>query len=392
MRAGILSALGHCVDGVFGFISLARMAREKKPVELRTVDDAPALQLPVLRLGTRAQPVRLIPENQDTRHTPAARLVVPSGELLDGRRSHQPGIEVLVEPDDASVAVEEEGWSRAVVRREPLPWGWFALVGLLLAGAVIWSLNHVQQAEQLLAVEHKQAGQVADESAASEQALADMIGGMERQLKAFCEADSLEAMLPLVRHPEATRVLMERYYAQTPLQALGFKQVKDFEGTLVDQDRNFWEFSVVLGDGRTRKIQVEQDPSGKLGVDWETVVTYQPMNWDDYARQRPAGSTLDFRVFVEEDHFFTHEFADSSRWVSFRLTALGGEETLFGYAARDGPVAAELLGLIERNEHQPAAVILRLKLPAATESRRGVIIEKVTSPRWIHVDPPDGKS
>ena len=368
------------------------MAREKKPVELRTVDDEPSPRLPVLRLGREAQPVRLIPENRDTRHAPAARLMVPNLDLLDSRRSHQPGVEVLIEPEEVSAPETEEGWSRAAADSEPLPWGWFALVGLLLSGAVIWSLNHVQQAEPRVAEEHKQAEVAADETAASEQALADMIEGMERQVKAFCEADSLEAMLPLVRHPEATRPLMERYYAKTPLQALGFKQLKNFEGTMVDSNRDFWQFSVVVGDGRSRKIQLEQDPSGKLGVDWETVVTYQPMNWDDYARQRPPGTTMDFRVFVEEDHFFTHEFVDSTRWASFRLTVPGGEETLFGYAPRDGTVAAELLGLIEQNDDKPAAVILRLNLPAATKSRRGVIIDKVMSPRWIYVDPPDSGS
>jgi len=369
------------------------MAREKKPVELRAVDDEPMLGLPVLRLGVKEQPLRLIPENHDTRRTPAARLVLPSVNVLDHRRGHQPALDVLIEPEEAAVVEEEEGWSRVEVRRQPMPWGWFALLGLVLAGAVIWSLSHVRQAESRVESERRQAVEVAGESAASDRALAGMIEGMRRQVKAFCEADSLEAMLPLVRHAKATRPLMERYYATTPLHPLGFKGLRNFQGAMVGgAKRNFWVFVVELGDGRTQEIQVEQAASGAIGVDWETVVTYQPMNWDEYARQRPLGSTMDFRVYVEEDHFFTHEFADVSRWVSLRLTALGGEETLFGYVARGGKEASELLGLIERNEHKPTAVILRLALPAATQSRRGVIIEKVVSPQWIYVDPPDSES
>jgi len=365
------------------------MAREKKPIELRTVDDQPTVRVAVLRLGTEAQPVRLIPENKDTRQRPAARLEVPSVDAADNRRSRQPGIEVLMEPEEASVPGTEEGWSQDASRRGPLPWGWFALVALLLAAAVTWSLGHVRQAAPLLSEEHKQAEVVVKESAASDLALQHMIDGIEHQVKAFCQAGSLEAMLPLVRNPKRVGPLMRQFYAQSPLQALGFRRVKDIQGAMLGGASDFWVVSVELGDGRIRDVLLEQDPSGKIGVDWETVVTYQPMNWDDYARQRPPGTAMNFRVYVEEDHFFSHEFVDSNHWASFRLTAPGGEETLFGYAPRGGPLEAELLALIEQNGRNPAPAILRLALPAGTQSRRGVIIDKLMSTRWIYVDPPD---
>jgi len=265
-------------------------------------------------------------------------------------------------------------------------------LALLLAWAVFWSLSHVQQAQPLIKAEQQLAGVTAEESATSDRALADLIQGMERQVKAFCDAGTLEAMLPLVRQPEVVGPLMKRYYAKTPLRALGFKRVRGFQGALVGADRDFWLFSVVLGDGSSRQIQVEQEVSGKFGVDWESAVMYQPMNWDDYARQRPPNSTMNFRVHVEEDHFFTHEYADSDRWASFRLSTPGGDETLFGYAPRGGKLENELLRLIEQNDKKPAPVILRLSLPANTKSHRGVIIEKVASPRWIYVDPPQTES
>lgn len=367
------------------------MARAKKPIELRTVDDQPTVKVAVPRLGTEAQPVRLIPENKDTRQRPAARLEVPSVETADTRRSHQPGIEVLMEAEESAVSGTEEGWSQAAARRGPMPWGWFALVALLLAGAVTWSLGHVRQAAPLVNEEHKQAEVVVKESAATDLALQHMIEGMERQVKAFCQASSLEAMLPLVRQPKRVAPLMEQFYAQSPLQALGFKRVKEFQPAMLGGESDFWVCSVVLGDGRSRDILLEQDPSGKVGIDWETVVTYEPMNWDDYARQRPAGTALNFRVYVEADHFFSHEFVDSKRWASFRLTVPDGEETLFGYAPRGGPLEAELLALVEQNGRNPAPAILRLALPAGTQSRRGVVIEKLMSKRWIYVDPPDSR-
>jgi len=332
-----------------------------------------------------------MPESAGERQGPAARLEVPNVASMESRRTHEPGVEILIE-EEATVLQAEEEWSKAAVGRGPVPWGWFALVGLLLAGAAGWSVSHVREAEPLVAKEHRQAEEVAKESAASDLALGRMIESMERRVKAFCEAKSIEAMLPLVRQPTRVGPLMERFYAQAPLQALGFRRVKDFQGAMLGSASDFWVFAVVVGDGSTRDILLEQEPSGAFGVDWETVVTYQPMNWDDYARQRPAGTTLEFRVHVEADRFFSHEFADSRRWASFRLTAPGADETLFGFAPKGGEVEASLLALIEQNEKKPSPAILRLSLPDGIQSRRGVLIEKVVSPRWVHVEPPDSGS
>jgi hypothetical protein len=35
-------------------------------------------------------------------------------------------------------------------------------------------------------------------------------------------------------------------------------------------------------------------------------------------------------VYVERDHFYSHEFSDSAAFESYRLTALNGEAVLFG--------------------------------------------------------------
>ena len=105
--------------------------------------------------------------------------------------------------------------------------------------------------------------------------------------------------------------------------------------------------SVELDNHETRNLIIEITDSGEPKIDWETLVCYQPMKWDQFARSRPDGNSFDFRVYVEPDNFFSHEFTDSSRWNCFRLTALDSDETLFGYAKADEPVAAELLALLE---------------------------------------------
>ena len=226
-----------------------------------------------------------------------------------------------------------------------------------------------------------------NESAASDQETMKTLARMECTLQTFCEATTIDAMLPVLRQPATVRPLMARYYAQHPLQPLGFEKIKTFQGANLDSKHDFWVFSVVLGNGKTREFMLENEPSGDIRVDWESAVTYQPMNWDDYAVRRPAGTSMEFRVYAEEDHFFSHEFADSNRWASFRLTTRDDVETLFGYAPAGDAVATLLASLIQQSADKRAAVILRLGLPDGLQSRRGVIIEKVIGSQWIRIDP-----
>jgi hypothetical protein len=365
------------------------MARPRKPIELRTLDDDPAKQPAVIRLDAGPQPVRLIPEHANTPQGLAPRLAVPSVATVENRRSHQPGVEHLIEPEEVNPEDAEENWDKAAAERKPVPWGWFVLVGLLLTGALAWSISQVQQAEAMLKEAQNQGLSIVNASAVSDQQTILTIERMERTLKAFCEASSIDAMLPLVRQPATVRPLMERFYAQHPLHPLGFRKIKTFQGAGLDSKRDFWLFTVVLGNGKTREIMLENDPAGEIRVDWETVVTYQPMNWDDYAAQRPAGTSMEFRVYAETDHFFSHEFANSNRWASFRLTTNEGVETLFGYAPAGEAAAAMLTSIIEQSTDKRAAVILRLSLPDGLQSRRGVIIEKVIGSQWVRVNPPE---
>jgi len=129
---------------------------------------------------------------------------------------------------------------------------------------------------------------------------------------------------------------------------------------------------------------------GEPKVDWGSWVNYQEMPWDRFATERPADAPMDFRVAAEEDHFFSHEFADSTVWSCFRLTAPQSGEALFGYAKSDSPACRALQEIIKTDYGgKAAAVILRLTVPAGLKSRSGVIIDQVRSPRWFYLDSPE---
>lgn len=368
------------------------MAREKKPIGVRPVEEETFLEQEIVRLEKDTTVVKLLKERVEVRPPPDARLEVPEVSEMDAKRTHEPGVEVLYEGESAQLNSDELEWGRTEAARRPLPWGWFALLGLLLVGAVAWSVTRMVDAGREVEAVKQQAEIKVSEDEATDQEIERSLAQMERVVRSFCLATSVDEMAGMVRHSARVRPLMERYYAENPLVPLGYQRQKDFQGAMLGTENNFWVVRVVVGNGKTKVLLVEED-GGRFLVDWETVVTYQPMDWDSYALDRPQGTTLDFRVRAQPDNLFSHEFVNQEKWSCYLLTAPASEEFLWGYAAKNSEADSILQALLRDNtsSHKPVSVILRLGLPQEMRSRRGVIIEKVLSSRWAYVVPPDTK-
>jgi hypothetical protein len=372
------------------------MAREGKPIQLRTIDEGAAEAKPVMRLqnrDTRAagqdlKPIRLgVIEKAVT----SQRLELPAKDEVE-LRTHQPGIEVLIEQEVVNPDLLEQNWGEESTRRNPVPWGWFALIGLAIAGAVIWSLTHVEKSDKVAEqLRVKTVTTIVDEETEQREA-SHLIERIEKSIRGYFDATTADQKSRFIRHPERVTPLMRRYFSERPASAVRIKSINTLQPITLDNRGNFWMGSVILTDARKHSLIIEIDPSGKPLIDWETLVCYQPMTWDEFVTKRPAGTTLDFRVYVEQDNFHSHEFSDSRQWASYRLTALDSEETLFGYASADSPQAKVLQQLIEQNGGRRASLILRLQIPEGLKSRRGVVIEDVLSSRWLYLDSPDSGS
>ncbi len=366
------------------------MAREEIRFGLRPVDEAAERKVPILRPKRDKNvpqeiPVRLsLPEDAKV----SQRLEVPVREDFESR-THQPGIEALIETEPANPDFMEHEWGRNSTYRKAIPWGWFVLIGLILGGGIIWSLSGVKESDMQADKIRVETQSLVGNDAKEEQEAAQLIDGMDAIIRKFFDTTRIEDLTKLVRHPQRVRPLMDRYYGEKPIPLNRVVRTNLFQPVTLDNRSNFWMATVELADHDTRNLVLEILDSGEPRVDWETLVCYQPMKWDTFATVRPAGFSLDFRVYLEPDTFFSHEFADSSRWNCFRLTALESDETLFGYAKVDAEVAESLATLVRQNNGRKTSVILRLSIPQGLQSRRGVVIEKLLSPRWLYLDPPE---
>jgi len=365
------------------------MAHEDKSLQLRVIDDSNLEPTPAVRLDNyeteqrRLSELKAIEESQ--------RLDLPDGKKLE-LRTHQPGIDALIDAEMVMLETLEQDWGETTIRHQAIPWGWFALIALVIAGAVLWSLTRVEKAEvEAIRIRTETTKAVVKEER-EEQEAAALIDRINTAVREFIDATSAERLVPLVRHPERVVPLMRQYYADKPVEQGRFKSIRMLQPVTLDNRANFWMANVALDDGEIHSLVLEIGESGEPRVDWETFVCHQPMRWDDFVRQRPSGASFDFRVYLEKDNFYNYEFADGERWACFRLTALGSEETVFGYAAVESNVARELLRQLERHGTERVSLLLRLTIPEGLQSRNGVVIEKLLCPRWLYLDPPDSGS
>jgi len=366
------------------------MARDPEQVRLKVVDDHPRKTDDVVRLTTSESsayaeipvartPVRATPE------APAERLEFTRGEE---RRTHEPGIEALEDQEVIFVPLEES-WSDTSRPRPPVPWGWFALIGLICAGAVVWSITQLNtHADQPIAVRQESLASLKNEEREKAEAGAQ-VDRLLNTARAYFNADSVDKLATLVRQPERVRPLMEEWYKSHPLKRDKFVSQEQFQPLEFESPGSFWLVGCKTASGASHHLIIEDLPDNKAAVDWEFAVTYQPMDWDRYVKERPTGS-LDFRVLLSPDNFHSHEFSDQGKWLNFQLSTTAGGDYVYGYAARQSELGAQLMELFERSGgNSPVALILRLTIPPGLKSPRGVVIEKLLSPHWIHLETPD---
>jgi hypothetical protein len=370
------------------------MSRQRKTPELLPVDEA-------AEQAKDARYFRLDPEqdaaeeqeviNLEPSAEPAQKLTVPVREEIE-MRSNQPGIESLIDGDRITIEGLESAWGNASLERRPIPWGWFVLIAMALLGGAIWSLRHIVFAEEQLEVIRLETKSLLKNEETSLDSAREQIERIEQSLTAFCKAPNIDTMARFVRHPERVRPLMDDYYARHPFQPLGTTRIEALRPLTLGVYGDFWAATLRLQNGKKKNLIVQASECGETLVDWESAVNYQPMAWDDYVKKRPVGTPLDFRVYLEPDMLYSHEFRDSSKWNCYMLTALDSEEMLFGYVRSDSPTAQLLRTWFQRSPSERASMIMRLSIPEGLTSPRGVVIDHALSVRWIYIASPEGGS
>lgn len=340
----------------------------------------------VLRLGDKKGPVQVKRAPLPPAPELAPRLEKVGGVEEFDRRSIEPDIDAIMSPGESGSLGGEMDWMSSE-EKKPVPYGWFVLIFLLVVGLAATSAMLIFRSSSSDVEVAKQAVVERIEENREDEAEAEaLVEAIEENLARYIAADSVDDLLPLVRDPERVGPLMEDWYARHPIKArkfegLGVFQPFDLEGRL------FWLITCLVEGDDSETILMEQTEDGRVFVDWETQVCYQPMAWDDYVEKRPEGEALDFRVYLQTDWggFYSHEFRDEETWGVYRLWTRDSEEYVFGYVKKGSELEEQLSKLSGANKGYPLALYLRLRIPEGTTSPRGVLIEEVISERWARV-------
>ncbi|MBC7980340.1 MAG: hypothetical protein H7Y36_07230 [Armatimonadetes bacterium] len=329
--------------------------------------------LPIIRVGKKAGPV--------------AKLGIASKEDMR-TRSNEPHVGSLIEQE---ATTSEHGWDGSGATKK-VPWGWVLLIGSAFAVGILWSLFQVRHADEKQDHLVQEAKTILEKEVMAERAAAHTIEKIEQSVRNFYDSRSIDELLRYVRHPDRVKPLMETYYSKEKLVPSRVDRILGYDPLTIEHNANFWMVTSELSPPQGEQLLVEVDADDVAKIDWETFVCFQPMDWDEFARNRPKGFTANFRVCVETDHYYSHDFADSEKYACFRLTTLDSEETLYGYVDRRSEMVHSMEKLIVENGNTVTPMILRLHVPKMVQSSRGVVIEKLIEARWLHVDPPDIES
>jgi hypothetical protein len=300
-------------------------------------------------------------------------------------RTHEPKLRALDNLEEASLEDEWDGEKEAVRMRVSWRIVCGSLATIILFLLVVGLIKAPEKDEVVISKnEPTQAAESKKERLEPEaRKTIEVIHGAVMR---FHAASSVEAMLKEVRHPERIGPLMEQYYSKKPLQASEVSLVEGLNPLTIGTRSEFWVVLTRHHSGEQGIVVVEVSGPDRVKVDWETFVCYQPMVWDDFVKNRQANFREDFRVYVQHDDFYNYEFGDSERYQAYKLSALNGEEVLYGYVERKSPLYEAMEELLVRKSGQPAPMLLRLYLPGGLQSKSGVLIEKLIAPRWLVVD------
>lgn len=377
------------------------MPRDERSIpQLKPVDERPQHQSQVLRLQPQSQsgqsaepsqretPIKLevANERRATQAKPAAPAAPAPQRRAGASRSHEPDVVDLLRNMPASIDTVEQPWGAPQARR-PVPWGWFALIGLLMIAALLWSLRRMQEAKSKVHVVKQVAVQSSQSAHQEELEAMHTVQQLEDAIREFHDAASVEALIPHIRHPERVAPLVRKYYAGKEFLQPRLRSIRNLQPALSSFQGQFWSARVQLTDQLPKTIFLEITPQGAK-VDWETAVNYQPIPWEELVSKRPRDTSFDLRVVAKPDVLFSHEFADSSRWDCYHLSVPNSVETLFGYVQKDSETGRQLAEFFAA-QSAPQPVILRVNIPAQIQSPRGLVIDRFLSSRWIFIQSPE---
>jgi hypothetical protein len=194
--------------------------------------------------------------------------------------------------------------------------------------------------------------------------------------KAFLEADSVEALLPLVHNPAVSGPRIREFHQASPPQAAGMAAFDTRNevartGTML----TVW---VRTGDLDERPMAFAATPEG-LRIDWESWAGWSEMPWERFLAERPVTDKL-FRVVLRPVDYYNFAFTDDRKWQSYRLESADAAHAVYGYTERGSVLDSRIRPAPDVKQ---VPLTLALRFPADAGNRNQVLIGKIIAEGWV---------
>lgn len=369
-------------------------SQDKENEQLRVVEDEDVVRLdaPEMKPLKKEGKVGIAPKS------PSGNTRPPEEIAADGA-AHQ---ESLIEEELLEMDLGEDD------EEFVMPMGWFYLLGIGLLVVVVFMGFQIFLRDEVDVVTPVGGGGSADtpfiESISRKEA-EGYYADLEAVVSKFLAAGTIEERAKHIRHPERVIPLMKDYYSKNKLETYTYLKARKF--SLVEIDKYpFVALEVATEEKESLAILVQAE-TGKLLVDWESFVCYNPMTVEEFMEKRPA-EAVSFRVYAGVDNFYAYEFSEEEEYLCFRLNFRGSEEHLFGYIRRpgkNGPTDSDkkefnLQVATKFNDVYKGAgmftqkpLILSVRFPEGGRGKRSVYIDDLESVRWAYgADPANKKA
>lgn len=299
-----------------------------------------------------------------------------------------------MDPED-----QDAQWIReaAASQVRAVPFGWFILLILIFGGVLFWGAIQMWSSEETPKVskepskettgfEGAQIGDFINPKDEENQKKEAELGyqRMERTIKTYLGAATLDEKVKHVRHRERVEPLMRDYYTRNAVLVREYETISEYHIVSLD-NHPFIAVRADLTDGDSLPLLLEEKDD-EFKIDWESEVSYQPIALKQFREERPQGAT-DFRFYVMPDRFYAYEFRDESKWRCYKLTARNSEEYFFGYLERGSLLEQEMNKVTAWDPLKKPNIVpllLRVSFPPAGRGLRTLRIEEIVSKRWAY--------
>ncbi len=312
----------------------------------------------------------------------------PDVEARLNAKSFEPDVADILDVEE-EVVDSEAAWGDAGKKAAPL--GWFVLAGLVVCGLGLWAVVSVFKAQPVHKEVEEEKKELSVDILKENKEVRDTLDKMKGCARGYLMAQSVEEKLSYVRHPERIKPMMEGYYQKHEIKQEDFRQFERIRSMGLSS-LSFVYCQVKLLDGKKRNLLLEQVDDGSFRVDWESDVCYLPVEWREYVKGEMTESVV-MRVYIKRDHFHAYEFRDEKLYESYMLTTRDADDHLFGFVEKGSRVAMDIDRFVKRVEEHgsenPEPLMLRLRFPKDTRSKKCVWIDAMIEPRWTYVKSPE---